>query len=126
MTTEMDLLDQKLAEKEALEKEIAQLMAKERKDAIARMRHDIKRFKLEPDDVFPGIKLAADTSNRGAPARGKGKGRGKAASTAGKKPRGKVAAKYQDRATGATWTGRGREPEWIKGKDRAAFLVQAG
>ncbi|MFC7695045.1 H-NS family nucleoid-associated regulatory protein [Paeniroseomonas aquatica] len=35
----------------------------------------------------------------------------------------KVAPKYQDPATGGTWTGRGREPAWIKGKDRGEFLV---
>ena len=31
--------------------------------------------------------------------------------------------KYRDPATGATWTGRGREPKWIEGKDRAGYLV---
>ena len=34
-----------------------------------------------------------------------------------------VAPKYRDPATGATWTGRGREPVWIKGKDRAAYAI---
>lgn len=42
-----------------------------------------------------------------------------------KKPRptGTVPAKYRDPATGATWTGRGKEPTWIRDKDRAAFLI---
>lgn len=31
--------------------------------------------------------------------------------------------KYRNPATGATWAGRGKEPLWIKGKDRAAFAV---
>ncbi|WP_157047486.1 H-NS family nucleoid-associated regulatory protein, partial [Burkholderia mallei] len=26
--------------------------------------------------------------------------------------------------TGATWSGRGREPGWIKGKKRERFLIQ--
>ncbi|WP_063551523.1 H-NS family nucleoid-associated regulatory protein [Burkholderia territorii] len=35
-----------------------------------------------------------------------------------------VGAKYRDPATGATWSGRGRAPVWIAGRDRAAFLIQ--
>lgn len=31
--------------------------------------------------------------------------------------------KYRNRATGKTWTGRGREPAWIKGKSREEFRV---
>ncbi|EDS82163.1 H-NS histone family protein [Burkholderia pseudomallei S13] len=32
--------------------------------------------------------------------------------------------KYRDPKTGATWSGRGREPGWIKGKKRERFLIQ--
>lgn len=32
-------------------------------------------------------------------------------------------AKYRDPATGATWSGRGRAPAWIAGKNRDEFLV---
>ena len=35
----------------------------------------------------------------------------------------KVAPKYRDPATGKTWTGRGRAPTWLDGKDRAQFLI---
>ncbi|MGU7780957.1 H-NS histone family protein [Burkholderia sp. PU8-34] len=35
-----------------------------------------------------------------------------------------VGAKYRDPATGATWSGRGRAPSWIAGRDRAAFLIR--
>jgi DNA-binding protein H-NS len=34
-----------------------------------------------------------------------------------------VPAKYRDPATGATWTGRGKEPAWIRGLDKKAFLI---
>jgi len=35
-----------------------------------------------------------------------------------------VAAKYADPKSGATWSGRGRAPAWIKGvKDRSRFLI---
>ena len=30
----------------------------------------------------------------------------------------KAAAKYRNPETGGTWSGRGREPAWIKGKNR--------
>jgi DNA-binding protein H-NS len=36
----------------------------------------------------------------------------------------KVAAKFRDPETGKTWSGRGREPTWIKGKDREEFKIQ--
>lgn len=32
-------------------------------------------------------------------------------------------AKYRDPDTGSTWTGRGRPPVWLAGKDRSAFLI---
>ncbi|HDV6370371.1 TPA: H-NS histone family protein [Burkholderia cepacia] len=36
-----------------------------------------------------------------------------------------VAAKYHDPKTGATWSGRGRAPAWIKdAKNRNRFLIQ--
>jgi DNA-binding protein H-NS len=36
-----------------------------------------------------------------------------------------VAAKYRDPKTGATWSGRGRAPAWIKdAKNRGRFLIQ--
>ncbi|WP_292363083.1 H-NS histone family protein [Mesorhizobium sp.] len=36
----------------------------------------------------------------------------------------KAKTKYRDPATGATWSGRGKEPAWIKGKDRAPFEIR--
>lgn len=35
-----------------------------------------------------------------------------------------VAPKYQNPQTGDTWTGRGRAPKWIDGKDRAKFTIK--
>lgn len=43
----------------------------------------------------------------------------KAASTSSRK----APAKYRDPATGATWSGRGVAPLWIRDKDRDAFLI---
>ncbi|RYE42513.1 MAG: H-NS histone family protein [Hyphomicrobiales bacterium] len=36
----------------------------------------------------------------------------------------KVAAKYFDEKTGAAWSGRGKPPRWIAGKNRDEFLVE--
>lgn len=47
-----------------------------------------------------------------------GKGTGKSGSE-----RAQIAPLYRDPATGATWSGRGTEPAWIKGRDRQAFKV---
>ncbi|WP_411829055.1 H-NS family nucleoid-associated regulatory protein [Paraburkholderia kururiensis] len=32
-------------------------------------------------------------------------------------------AKYRDPVSGATWSGRGRAPRWIAGRDRDAFEI---
>ncbi|MBV7542709.1 H-NS family nucleoid-associated regulatory protein [Acidovorax sp. sic0104] len=36
----------------------------------------------------------------------------------------KAAKKYRDEKSGATWTGRGRAPAWIAGKNREDFLIE--
>lgn len=42
-------------------------------------------------------------------------------------PKGPQVAKYLDRKTGATWSGRGRAPGWLAGaKDRSKFLIEGG
>lgn len=40
------------------------------------------------------------------------------------KPRKAVAAKYRDEASGQEWTGRGRAPKWLEGKDKNQFLIK--
>ena len=48
--------------------------------------------------------------------------------TGGAKKAGKVkepvAAKYRDSSSGATWSGRGKPPKWIAGKDRSGFTIR--
>jgi len=41
-----------------------------------------------------------------------------------RKQRTRSSLTYRDPETGATWSGMGREPGWIKGKDRVAFVVK--
>jgi len=35
----------------------------------------------------------------------------------------KIAAKYRDPQSGATWSGRGKTPRWINGADRSQYAI---
>ena len=37
----------------------------------------------------------------------------------------KVQAKYYDPETGLSWTGRGKAPKWLDGKDRSVYEIAA-
>jgi len=39
------------------------------------------------------------------------------------KAKGSVAAQFKNPETGETWTGRGRAPRWLSGKDKEAFRI---
>jgi DNA-binding protein H-NS len=36
----------------------------------------------------------------------------------------KAAPKYRDPASGKTWSGRGRTPRWLDGKNSSDFLIK--
>lgn len=91
----MTSLQELLAQKEALEQQIAQIKKAERADALQNARSLIGTFDLTVDELF-----------------GKQKSIGKA-----------VAVKYRNSETGETWTGRGRAPRWLDGKNREDFAV---
>jgi DNA-binding protein H-NS len=95
MSTLQDLLNQR----DALTLKIEEARKHEIADAVAKVRALVAQFQLTPQDVFPTGRRAR--SGTGA----------------------KVAPKYRDPATGQTWTGRGKAPKWIDGKDRAKFLI---
>lgn len=97
-TSYKDLLQQR----EALEKAIADARQRELSDAVGKVRALVAEYGLTAQDVFPS---------------------GRSTKAAGTKSSGKVAPKYRDPATGQTWTGRGKAPKWIEGKDRAAFAI---
>lgn len=85
-----------LARKAELEAQIAQAQAERKAEGIAAARALIQEHGLTAADVFP---------------------QGKAKSSVG-------VPKYRDPATGATWTGRGKPPNWIVGKDRTSLLIE--
>ena len=63
-----------------------------------------------------GFKPSEPTGTRAA--KNVGKSTGKSSNE-----RLQIAPLYRGPATGATWSGRGTEPAWIKGRDRQAFKV---
>ncbi|WP_284338132.1 H-NS histone family protein [Comamonas sp. NoAH] len=97
MTTYKELL----AQRAELEKQIEAARKEALASAIAQVRAIVAEYELTEDDIF---------SKKSA-----------RASSAGHKT---VAPKYRDPETGATWTGRGKPPLWIAGKDRLNFLIQ--
>ncbi len=104
-----------LSQREKLDSQIQALMQREKSEGIAKAKKIIDEFGLTASDLF-GRKVSA--GKRGRPAK-------KAAikKRVGKK-RGKVAPKYKNPATGETWTGRGKAPKWIAGKDRSKFAIK--
>ena len=97
-----DLTYEELLQKRAeLDETINQRARAEKRGAIEKALELINRYKLEIVDLFP-----RGSGRPGAPA-----------------PK-RVAPKYRDPVTGATWTGRGKAPLWIADKDRSQFLLE--
>lgn len=88
-----------LAQRDALEQKIKDARTSELSEAISQARGLIAEFGLQESDVFS-----------------------KKAARVGKST-GSVAPKYRDPSTGATWTGRGKPPLWIAGKERDQFAI---
>lgn len=90
-----------LAQREQLEAQIKHARSVELADAVAKVRTIIAEYELTQNDVFPTGRSSARVISAA-----------------------KVAPKYRNPATGATWTGRGKAPVWIAGKDRAEFEIK--
>ncbi|WP_322069494.1 H-NS histone family protein [Paraburkholderia bannensis] len=84
-----------------LEVQAAAARAAEFEEVLADVRAKVAEYGFTERDIFG--------SRRGRPRK----------ATAATLP-----AKYQDPKSGATWSGRGRAPDWIKGaKNRDRFLI---
>ena len=94
-------LEQLLADRAALDQKIKELQIEGRKEAIAKALSLIDQHDLKEQDLFPSHSVS------------------KAAKTSSKK----VAAKYLDPISGATWSGRGLAPKWLAGKNRDEYLI---
>ena len=84
----MSTLQDLLAQRAALEKQISETQNRERTEAITKIQTLMAEYGLS----------VADLESRKA----------KSVKTA------KVAAKYVNKATGESWTGRGLQPKWLK------------
>jgi DNA-binding protein H-NS len=98
-------LNELLAQKAALEKQIIDAQREEKAGAIAQVKALMAEHGLTMADL--GTRAAAG---------------------ARRAPTGKVAAKYRNPATGETWSGRGLQPNWLKaavaeGRALADFAV---
>ena len=85
-----------LEQKQELEKRIEEARRAEVSEALETVRNTVAEFGFTPDDVF-------------------GKRR--------KGSRVPATPKYRNPETGDTWSGRGRAPLWLKGKDLNSFLI---
>lgn len=101
----MSSLQDLLAQKAEIDRQISEARRQERNEAISKVRALMAEHGLTASDL-----VAKSTSPR--------------ASTSGRK----VAAKYRDPASGQTWTGRGLKPKWLSaaleaGKQLTDFAV---
>ena len=91
-----------LKQKEEIEKAIIEEKERRRFEGIEKVKAIIEEYDLEVNDIFPNRITKTKASDSAV---------------------NKVAPKYRNPENGNTWTGRGKEPTWIAGKDRALFLI---
>ncbi|MDR2154242.1 MAG: H-NS histone family protein [Burkholderiaceae bacterium] len=88
-----------LKQRDALTQQIEEARKREKADAVAKVRVLVGEYQLTTTDIFPSGRKTRAISNA------------------------KIPPKYRDPASGQTWTGRGKAPKWIDGKDRAQFVI---
>ncbi|KQP03538.1 H-NS family nucleoid-associated regulatory protein [Pseudorhodoferax sp. Leaf265] len=89
-------LKELLAERAKLDAEIASRRKTESAQALRTIHELVAEFGFTSQQVFPWKPAAAKKSS----------------------------AKYLNEKTGQTWSGRGKPPAWIAGKDRSDFLIE--
>jgi DNA-binding protein H-NS len=97
----MTTLKELIAQREEIEKQIAEVRKNEVADAIKKVRALIAEYQLTQQDVFGGVAGVKKVKGVGS----------------------KVAAKYRDAVTGKEWSGRGLPPKWLQGKNKADYLI---
>ena len=99
-----------------LQRQAEILRKRERTEIIAKIKEAIAAYEFTAEDLGlssarlhnPAKKLTAKTNQHG---RGPERRTDKKSSIMDR--RGVVAPKYRDLTTGATWTGRGKQPKWL-------------
>jgi len=102
------------AEQQRIEREIARLQKraealqqKKRAPAIIQIVRTMREFGITPNDVAAAFGKGSRTKKLAAK---------NTKTTTAKKT---IAPKYQDPASGKTWTGRGKPPRWLADAERA-------
>lgn len=96
----MSTLKDLIAQRAALEQQIAEVRKNELADAIAKVRALLAEHNLTAADIFPNAKAKPVS-----------------------KPASKVAPKFRDPITGKTWSGRGITPTWLADKNKADYAI---
>ena len=113
-----------MAQIEKLKHKAEQIRQAEIKGVVDRIRDAMAHYGLTADDLRLSGKAASGKSAAKKAAVKTGKKTGKKQAKVAANP---GAPKYRDPATGKTWTGRGKPPNWIVGvSDRTAFLIAGG
>lgn len=92
----MSTLKELLAARAQLERDLAKAQKQAAVEALARVHELVNEFGFTAQQVFPWRAPEAK----------------------------KVTAKYLEEKTGATWSGRGKPPKWIAGKNYDDFLIE--
>jgi DNA-binding protein H-NS len=85
---------------EKLQKQAEQARDKEVSTVVAQIKSMMAEYGIQPSDLGVAARRKRKTGTPTAP-------------------------KFSNPQTGETWTGRGRAPKWIEGKDRAKFAIKA-
>jgi DNA-binding protein H-NS len=88
--------DELIEQRKLLDQQILAIQQKEKQEAIDSIKVMIEKHSLTVSDLFS---KKINQTNK------------------------KVPAKYRNPATGETWTGRGKAPLWIVGKERESFII---
>lgn len=100
MTTYKELQNQI----EKLQREAEQARRNEISAAIAEIQAKMDEYGISPEDL------------------GFGAGAKRKAAKTTRRP---VAPKYRNDSTGETWSGRGKPPKWMAGRDKSQFLISS-
>lgn len=95
-------LESLLQKQKELSVQISTLRVQQKKEGLAEITALVEKYQLTPAEVASALRKHSTTP----------------------KKRGTVPPKYRDPTTNATWTGRGKAPIWIAGKNRDAFLIR--
>jgi DNA-binding protein H-NS len=92
----MSNYDELIKQRKLLDQQILAIQQREKQEAIESIKIMIEKHSLSVNDLFS---KKVNQTNK------------------------KVPAKYRNPASGETWTGRGKAPLWIVGKERETFLI---